>query len=100
MKTPMLTIQFRFSTVERREGSLLDIDIVQIEIEEAYQKQGNGVQFFRNMIEAAKHLDKGVYLEQCITPASQAWRKRLIKLQLVLPYKEEIYGNYNAISII
>ena len=100
MKTPMLTVQFRFSTVPRRDNTtMLDIDIVQIEIKEAYQKKGNGIQFFKNVIEAAKELEKGVYLEQCITPASQAWRKRLIELKLALPYKEEIFGEYNAISV-
>ena len=96
--TPMMKVQLRKSCVPRRGNSTLDYDIVQIAIEEKYQKQGNGVQFFKNMVEAAARDDRGVYIEQCITDASQAWRKKLISQGIAHPFKEDIYGPYNAIS--
>lgn len=98
MTTPMLTVQFRLSGVPRRDNQILDIDIVQIEIKEEYQRQGNGVQFFKNVVEAAKLMNRGVFLEQCITPASQGLRGKLIELGLATAYKEVIYGPFSALS--
>ena len=101
MVTPMLEVQFRLSLVPRREGDakhVLDFDITQIVIHEPYIKQGNGVQFFQNMMSAAKKRNRGVYLEQCITPASQAWRRKLISLNLAEAYMPHVYGEFNAIS--
>lgn len=103
MVTPMLTAQFRASQVFRRDGTqsgVLDFDLTQIEIHEPYARKGNGVAFFRNLMKAAKKRNRGVYLEQCITKASQAWRRKLIELKLVDAYKPEIYGDFNAISVI
>ena len=95
----MLNVQFRRSIVPRRDNDTLDFDIVQIEIHEPYRNQGNGTQFFKNVMKAAKTFGRGVYLEQCITEASQGLRRRLIENGLATPFKEEIYGPFNALSI-
>ena len=97
--TPMLLVQFRLSIVPRRDNDTLDFDIVQIEIKEPYRNQGNGTQFFKNVMEAAKTFGRGVYLEQCVTEASQGLRRRLIDNGLATPYMTDVYGPLNALSI-
>jgi len=99
MITPMLKVLFRFSRVPRRGNDTLDFDIVQIVIHEPYRNQGNGTQFFKNVMKAAKTFGRGVFLEQCITKASQGLRRRLIENGLATPFEEEIYGPFLALSI-
>ena len=99
METDAVSVQFRFSVVPRRENILiLDFDIVQIQTK--MTGQNIGTQFFKNAVEAADSLGSGIYLEQCITEASQKFRKKLIRDKLATPYKEEIYGPMNALSVV
>lgn len=89
---PIFDVMIRYSTVPRRGNDVLDFDIVQIGLDEKYQKQGFGTQFFKNMVEAAKLVrpKRGIYLEQCITFASQNLRKKLIDsgLAIAVPHND------------
>ena len=92
-RSPMIDAQFRLSIVPRRTTGQLDIDITQIAVPEGYQKKGIATQFFKMVVSASQELGRGVFVENCITEASQKWRARLIALHLA-----DGYTVYHALS--
>ena len=87
-------VLLRWSTAPRRQNSKhLDIDIVQMQTNPT--RSGIGTKFVVNLIEAAKKLDRGVFLEQTITEGSRAWAAKLVREELMQPY----YLDDNFISV-
>ena len=78
----LVRAQFRVSIVKRRKTEQLDFDIIQIAVPPHFQKKGNATEFFKIVVYAAQELGRGVYVENCNTAASEAWRERLISLGL------------------
>ena len=97
MSTPLIHVMFRLSTVPRRDNDILDYDIVQIKV--MRPRKGIGTRFFENMVAAAKKRNRGVFLEQCITPDSKGFRAALIRKGLATAFKEDTYGDTAALSV-
>ena len=71
-------LELRLSRAYRRSGTpILDVDIVRIKMREGKKGEGRGTQLFKNLMRAAATINRGVFLEQCITDDSRAWGKRL-----------------------
>lgn len=82
-----VSVMFRASSVPRRGSDRLDFDIVQIET--TSPGSGIGTQFVVNLIQAADTLGRGVFLEQTITAASRAWANKLVRENLMRPWRLE-----------
>lgn len=96
----LVDAQFFVSIVKRRKNHVqnpdqLDFDIKQITVPDRFQGKGNATEFFKIVVSAARELGRGVFVENCITPASKKWRKRLIAQGLVVGYKDGV----SALSI-
>jgi len=97
----MLEVVFSLSNLERRGhgNETKDFDIETIFIYPPYRRKGNGVQFFKNVMEAAKRLERGVYVANCNSEDSRGFRSHLIREKIATPYMENVYGPTNALSI-
>ena len=93
MRTSFVTVMLRYSTVKRRGNDVLDYDIVQIEVNPT--QMGIGSRFFENLMIAARERNRGVFLEQCISPDSKAFKEKLIARGVATPY-----GEYSALSVL
>lgn len=94
VRIPPVSAMLRVSSVPRRgHNGPLNINIVQIEVDPSQQKMGYGTLFFKSLMKAAKKMERGVYLEQAITPASQALAKKLVREGLATQF-----NNYSFLS--
>ena len=76
----------------------LDVDIVQIVVNPDMQHRGVATNFYEVLLDAAKRMGRGVFVECCITPASMGWANKLVRNGRAVPYSP--YPGYPAESFI
>jgi hypothetical protein len=73
-------VMMRKSRAHRRTGTdILDFDIVQITVREEHRRKGWATKLFISMIKVAERMDRGVYLESCVTPESRSLGHSLVR---------------------
>ncbi len=82
-----VTFGLRLSRVPRRgEDQPLDIDPYRIKVEEKQQKSGYATKLVQELVPLAwKKYGRGVFIENCITPASEAWAASLVRKEIAEP---------------
>jgi len=88
-----MRVQLRLSSVARRgKGGPLDVDIVTIEVKQQFRGHGFASLFFNRLVDVAKQIGRGVFIEQCITDGSQSLAASLLKKNLIVGKDPGFYG--------
>jgi hypothetical protein len=76
-----IVVNVRIGLKQRRSNSsMLELEIVYIELPLKQRRRGWATTFFQRLTRAARRLDvsRGVFIENCMTVESQAWGDKLV----------------------